>query len=257
MKNGTLSGDPLTVGYANYAADSGKLGGATPDYYVDRYGDQAIQGIKTFTDTIVGSISGNAGTATKLATARTFTITDNDATNSQAAATGFDGLSAYTIKLPATIKATITGTASGNIVKTAGRTAGYIPTWGNADGGSLGNGYNVSGTGSVVLNTSPAIKLAASTSTAATQIPVFIADPSTNAQTLVTRTPAQIRADIGAGTGNGTVTSVSGTANQISVATGTTTPVISLASTITGIISLTSGTLVATTGITTGSSGQT
>ena len=34
---------------------------------------------------------------------------------------------------------------------------------------------------------------------------------------------------IGAGTGNGTVTSVTGTTNHISVATGTTTPVISLA----------------------------
>ena len=256
MKNGAITGDPLTVGYASHAYNASYLDSQPLNSFVLTSGDQSIQGIKIFTDTIVGSISGNAGTSTKLATARTFTITDNDATNSQAAATGFDGLSAYTIKLPATIKATVTGTASGNIVKTAGRTAGYIPTWGNADGGSLGNGYNVSGTGDVVLNTSPAIKLAASTSTAATQIPVFIADPSTNAQTLVTRTPAQIRADIGAGTGNGTVTAVSGTANQIT-SSGGTAPTIGLASTITGITSLTSGTLVATTGITTGSSGQT
>lgn len=42
-----------------------------------------------------------------------------------------------------------------------------------------------------------------------------------------TRTAAQVRADIGAGTGNGTVTSVTGTA-PINVATGTTTPAISL-----------------------------
>jgi hypothetical protein len=39
------------------------------------------------------------------------------------------------------------------------------------------------------------------------------------------------RSAIGAGTGNGTVTSVTGTVNQISVATGTTTPVISIPST--------------------------
>lgn len=40
---------------------------------------------------------------------------------------------------------------------------------------------------------------------------------------------ANFRSAIGAGTGNGTVTSVTGTTNHISVATGTTTPVISLA----------------------------
>ena len=58
------------------------------------------------------TISGNAWTATALANGRVFTVTDNDATNSQAAATAFDGTVAYTVKLPATIKATITGTAT-------------------------------------------------------------------------------------------------------------------------------------------------
>lgn len=48
MKNGELSGDPLTIQYASYAADSGKLGGATPNSFVNTTGDQAIQGIKTF-----------------------------------------------------------------------------------------------------------------------------------------------------------------------------------------------------------------
>jgi hypothetical protein len=38
-------------------------------------GAQTIAGVKTFTSTISGSIDGNAGTATKLATARTFSIT--------------------------------------------------------------------------------------------------------------------------------------------------------------------------------------
>jgi len=48
----------------------------------------------------------------------------------------------------------------------------------------------------------------ASTASSATQIPVFIDDPSSTTRTLVTRTPAEIRSDIGAGTGDGTVTSV-------------------------------------------------
>jgi hypothetical protein len=48
----------------------------------------------------------------------------------------------------------------------------------------------------------------ASTASSATQIPVFIADPSSTTRTLVTRTPAELRSDIGAGTGDGTVTSV-------------------------------------------------
>jgi hypothetical protein len=52
---------------------------------------------------------------------------------------------------------------------------------------------------------------AASTTSSPTQIPVFTADPASTTRTIVTRTPAQIRGDIGAGTGNGTVTSVGGT----------------------------------------------
>jgi hypothetical protein len=39
---------------------------------------------------------------------------------------------------------------------------------------------------------------AAATATAATQIPIFTADPSSTARTLVTRTPAELRSDIGA-----------------------------------------------------------
>jgi hypothetical protein len=73
---------------------------------------QTFAGIKTFDSTISGSVDGNAGTATTLQTSRLFTITDNDATNSQAAATSFNGGAAYTLKLPATIKATLTGNAS-------------------------------------------------------------------------------------------------------------------------------------------------
>ena len=43
--------------------------------FVDLSSAQTIGGVKTFTDTIVGSISGNAGTATKWATARNLSLT--------------------------------------------------------------------------------------------------------------------------------------------------------------------------------------
>jgi hypothetical protein len=50
---------------------------------------------------------------------------------------------------------------------------------------------------------------APSTSSAATHIPVYIANPGGfEGTSIFTRTPAQLRTDIGAGTGNGTVTSV-------------------------------------------------
>ncbi|MGE8142879.1 hypothetical protein ACQKOE_12960 [Novosphingobium sp. NPDC080210] len=54
--------------------------------FVATTGAQTIAGAKTFSSTISGSIDGNAGTATKLATARTFTIT-GDGTGSAT----FDG----------------------------------------------------------------------------------------------------------------------------------------------------------------------
>lgn len=54
--------------------------------FVATSGAQTIAGAKTFTSTISGSIDGNSGTATKLATARTFSIT-GDGTGSAT----FDG----------------------------------------------------------------------------------------------------------------------------------------------------------------------
>lgn len=45
----------------------------------------------------------------------------------------------------------------------------------------------------------------ATTSSAATQIPVFIADPASTTRTLVTRTPVQLRGDIGAAATNQTM----------------------------------------------------
>lgn len=62
--------------------------------FVATTGAQTIAGVKTFTSTISGSIDGNAGTATKLATARTFSIT-GDGTGSAS----FDGSANASIAL--------------------------------------------------------------------------------------------------------------------------------------------------------------
>ena len=56
--------------------------------------------------------------------------------------------------------------------------------------------------GGLTINGSIGIR-AAATATTSTQIPVFIADPSATTQTLVTRTPTQLRTDIGATTVGG------------------------------------------------------
>lgn len=60
--------------------------------YVDLTSNQTVGGVKTFTETITGSISGNAGTATKLQTARTITV-DGDVDGS----VSFDGSQNVTI----------------------------------------------------------------------------------------------------------------------------------------------------------------
>ena len=71
---------------------------------------QTFAGAKTFNDTITGSITGNAGTATKLKTARSLKITD-DGTNTSTGV-DFDGSDAVTLKLPSTIKASLAGNAT-------------------------------------------------------------------------------------------------------------------------------------------------
>lgn len=55
--------------------------------FVDRTSAQTIAGVKTFSSTIIGSVNGNAGTATKFATARNLSLT-GDAT---ATLSSFDG----------------------------------------------------------------------------------------------------------------------------------------------------------------------
>jgi hypothetical protein len=60
--------------------------------FVDLSTNQTIDGVKTFTSTIVGAVNGNAGTATALATGRTIAITGDLAYTSSA----FDGTSNVT-----------------------------------------------------------------------------------------------------------------------------------------------------------------
>lgn len=100
--------------------------------YVTLDGAQTITGVKSFAETIVGSVDGNAGTADKLKTAhkingtsfdgsadittdiwgaaRNVTVVDADATNT-GAAVSVDGSVDVTLKLPATIKAALNGNA--------------------------------------------------------------------------------------------------------------------------------------------------
>jgi hypothetical protein len=66
-----------------------------------------------------------------------------------------------------------------------------------------------------------------STASTPTHIPVFVADPASTTRTIVTRTLTEFRSDIGAGTGNGTVTSIE-TNNGVTGGTITTTGTIGL-----------------------------
>lgn len=73
------------------------------------------------TGDVTGNVSGNAGTATKLKTARSLKITD-DGTNTSTGV-DFDGSDAVTLKLPSTIKASITGNVSGSSGSCTGNAA--------------------------------------------------------------------------------------------------------------------------------------
>ena len=85
-----------------YGTGTGGAGGSAtsviaiggPGAFVGLSGDQTVAGVKTFSATISGSIDGNAGTATKLTTARTFAIA-GDGTGSAS----FDGSANASIAL--------------------------------------------------------------------------------------------------------------------------------------------------------------
>lgn len=92
--NGGGSGAPATLANAElafneqtnvlyYGTGTGGAGGSATSIipiagngaFVDTSSNQTIAGVKTFSSTIVGSVDGNAGTATALATGRTIEIT--------------------------------------------------------------------------------------------------------------------------------------------------------------------------------------
>jgi hypothetical protein len=96
-----------------YGAGTGGAGGSAtsviaiggPGAFVGLSGDQTVAGAKTFSATISGSIDGNSGTATKLAAARTFSIT-GDGTGSAS----FDGSANAAIALTLTNSGATAGT---------------------------------------------------------------------------------------------------------------------------------------------------
>lgn len=109
--NGGGSGAPSTLENAElafneqtnvlyYGTGTGGAGGSATSIipiagngaFVDTSTDQTIGGVKTFSSTIVGSVSGNAGTATALATARNIALS-GDATGTAS----FDGSANATI----------------------------------------------------------------------------------------------------------------------------------------------------------------
>src|SRR5574344_3126796 len=124
-------------------------------------GDETIEGTKTFSSQINGSISGsstsctgNSASATELATGRTINIQDSDGTNTGTAVT-FNGTADGVIKLPATIKATLTGNAStatqfnanksvtltGDVTGTASSNAGWSVATTLANSGATAGTY--------------------------------------------------------------------------------------------------------------------
>ena len=146
--------NPLLASSNNYAYDKD---------VVHLTGDETINGTKTFSAAIVGSVTGNAGSATKLATARTIngtsfngtanittanwgtardiTIADSTGDNT-GEAVSVNGSAAVTLKLPATIKASLDGNAA---TATSATTAASATTATNATNAAKLNNIASSG----------------------------------------------------------------------------------------------------------------
>lgn len=107
-----------------------------------------------------GSCTGNAATATKLATARTINVQDSDATNTGTGAS-FDGSGNATIKLPATIKASITGNCSGS----SGSCTGNAASATKLQTARTINGVSFNGTANITVADSTKLPLAGGTMT--------------------------------------------------------------------------------------------
>lgn len=106
---------------------------------------------------VAGATEGNAATATKLQTPRSFTIKDAEGVNTGRAAS-FDGGEDAVIRLPAVIKASVTGAVEGNAatatkLQTA-RTIGIK----DSSGSNIGAAQSFDGSGNVVLPLPASIK---------------------------------------------------------------------------------------------------
>ena len=115
-------------------------------------GDETVAGTKTFSSNIVGNLTGNAATSTKLQTTRTINGTNfdgsanittvqwgtarnisiTDGTNTSSAVS-VNGSQAYSLNLPSTIKATFVGNITGNVTGNCSGTAGDV-AWANVSG---------------------------------------------------------------------------------------------------------------------------
>lgn len=104
----TQCNDSLDVNISGTAAKASALNSNAGDANTPVYFDGGVPVKCTSLDL---DTSGNAATATKLKTARTISISDADGTNT-ATGTSFDGNANITVKLPATIKASLTGKAT-------------------------------------------------------------------------------------------------------------------------------------------------
>ena len=106
--------------------DAGKLSSLSAAGYLTLASGLTANGTITatggFKGNITGNVTGNASTATKLATARTINIQDSSASNTGTGAS-FDGSGNATIKLPATIKATLNGNCTGSSGSCTGNAA--------------------------------------------------------------------------------------------------------------------------------------
>lgn len=107
-----------------YGKGSGGVGGSATTVeaiggsgaYVNKATDQTIGGVKTFNETIIADITGNSGTATKLATARDISVS-GDATGSNS----FDGSANTDIALTLSNSGVTAGTFTKITVDAKGR----------------------------------------------------------------------------------------------------------------------------------------
>jgi hypothetical protein len=116
-------------------------------------GDQTIAGTKTFSSTITGSVSGNAGTATKLATSRTIGLTGTPSSITSTP-TAFDG--SANISIPVSI-ADVSTTVSGLMSAADKVKLNGIATGATANTGTVTSLTLTQGTGITVSNSGTAI----------------------------------------------------------------------------------------------------